>query len=888
MREDGDPRRSRSLDGEWLFDVDPDAVGMSAGWGTEPAIWVTEANPVDVPHVWQETDDLRGYAGTAWYHRSFDLEEGALDSRRAFLEFGAVDYWATVWVDGERVGDHRGGYLPFEFEVTEALGAGENTVTVAVHDPEDLREIPHGNQGEPWYTRVSGIWQSVSLSLRPESHVVDARVTPDLESDTATVSLEVDPGGRDGEDLRAIVRATRGGSVAALASAGPEGSVTLEFDDPDYWSPDAPALYDLEVTLRAGRAVVDRYADTFGMRALERDGAGGLLLNGEPIRLRGVVDRGYYPETLYRPPAGWSAEREVERIRDLGFNLVRTQGKPARPDFLEAADRQGLLVWAEPAGPTRYTDRSREATEEELFGLIDRDYNRPSVVLWGVYDEERGIGHDPAEEPLWTDEAKQAALASTVDAVRERDPTRLVCDNSGWAHVDTDLNDYHRYVASPDRATEWSGALEHLLHHRGDNYATRRWAEPDAPVVISEFGCWALPDVEALAEHYGREPPWFAGEFPAEARKRPSDVEARFERTGLESVFGSLDALRKAWERRALDSLSHAIGEFRRREEVSGYVLTQLTDVEWEANGLLDYRRAPKGFTDRLAAINREVALVATVDSHVAWGGRSRRLELALVNDTDSEVAREFEWRFGEAEGTCRLTAPAHSVAESDPIALPVPALEEPRTEPVVVEDGAGGDLACEEPITVVPSSLPVPREPVVYAEGGLAAALSRAGVSVTHRLEGADVAFTSDAGEVREFVERGGAAIQIPRDDGGMADSDCFEFRELARTDGRASTASFFYQDSPLLDGLSPEARLGWEFEDAYPYAVVSEPDPDEDVVHAGHVRGWLADWGGSLVERPVGDGRLIACTFRGEVGTHPVVTALTLGLISHLAGAD
>ncbi len=878
-----DYRRETPLNGSWEFVTDPDDEGRTAGWSEPGSDWPGRATTVEVPHAWQELEAYRDYTGRAWYRRTFTADPG--EGERLLLRFGAVDYEATVWLNGQEVGSNRGGYLPFAIDATDAATRGENELVVEVIDPEDLSEIPHGKQGEPWYTRVSGIWQSVSLSIRPESHIVDARVTPDLESDTATVALDVDSGERDREDLQVIARAIREESVAAPATVGVDEEVTLDFDDPDYWSPAEPALYDLEVLVRAGEEVVDRYADTFGMRAIDRDGEGGLLLNGEAIRLRGVVDRGYYPETLYRPSAGWSAEREVERIRDLGFNLVRTQGKPARPEFLEAADRKGLLVWAEPAGPTRYTDRSREAVEEQLFGLIDRDYNRPSVVLWGVYDEERGIGHDAAEEPLWTDEAKQAALASTVESVRERDPTRLVCDNSGWAHVATDVNDYHRYVASPDRATEWTGALEHLLHHRGDNYATRRWAEPDAPVVISEFGTWSLPDVGALVDHYGREPPWFAGEFPAEAAKRPGDVEARFERTGLADAFGSLDALRKAWERRAIDSIAHSVGEFRRREEVSGYVLTQLSDVEWEANGLLDYRREPKGFADRLAAINRDVAVVATVDSHVAWGGRSRRLELALVNDTGSEVSREFEWRFGETEGSCRLTAPAHSVAESDPIALPVPPLEEPRTEPVVVEGSENGDLAHEEPITIVPSSLSVPREPAVYAEGAFAAALSRAGLSVTHRLEGADVAFATHAGEVREFVERGGAAVQIPRDEGGMADDGPLEFRDLARTDGRASTASFFYQDSPLLAGLSPETRLGWEFEGAYPYAVVADPE-EEDVVHAGHVRGWLADWGGSLIERPVGDGRLVACAFRGEVGSHPVVTALVFRLIEHLAG--
>lgn len=887
MQWDVSPRRSRSLDGEWMFDVDPDGVGMREGWGTEPATWVTEANPVDVPHVWQEDDDLRGYTGTAWYHRPFNLE--APVSSKVFLEFGAVDYWATVWVNGERLGDHRGGYLPFEFEVTSTVVTGENTVTVAVHDPEDVSEIPHGKQGNPWYTRVSGIWQSVSLSVRPESHVTDVKVTPDLEADAARVTFDLDIGGHDRESLQAIVQASRKGSIAALEVVDiREGTeVVLEFENVDYWSPESPALYDIEIILRADGEAVDRYVDTFGMRSLKHDGEGGFLLNGKPIRLRGILDQGYYPETLYRPPEADTFEREVAAIKDLGFNLVRKHLKPAHPDFLEVANREGLLVWEEPANPTRYTNRSREAVTEELHALIDRDYNRPSVVIWSIYNEEWGIGHHSSEEPLWTDETKQAALASTVEGVRERDPTRLVCDNSGWAHVATDINDYHRYVLSPDRATEWTGALEHMLHHRGDNYATRRWTEPDAPVVVSEFGMWALPDLEALVDHYGRRPPWFAHEFLTEPMKRPSDVEKRFEQTGISDVFGSLDSLAESWRRRAIVCLEHVVGEFRKREAVAGYVMTQLSDVEWEVNGILDHRREPKSeaFSDRIAAMNADVALVTTLGSHVAWGGGICRLEIALVNDTGERVKRNLEWTFGETSGTLQLTVPPYSVAESEPINLPIPWIEEPRIEQVVVREE---DLVRKEPVTVVPASLPAPRGLVVFAKGEFASKLSGVGITVTHRLgEDVDIAFvTAVTSQVREFIERGGVAVQMPLEGGEMAENGPFEFRELARTDSWNSTASFFYQDSPLLSGLCAEPRLGWEFEDAYPYEVVSELDQKRDVVHVGHVWGWLADWGSPLVERPIGDGRLVACSFRvRDVGSHPVVTALVFRLIDHLA---
>ncbi|AEH39116.1 glycoside hydrolase family 2 protein [Halopiger xanaduensis] len=892
MNDDTSLRRSRSLDGEWLFEVDPDGIGMTEGWQTELAMWLTEANPVDVPHSWQEDDGLRGYTGTAWYNRTFQVDVAELESRRVFVEFGAADYWTTVWVNGERVGENRGGYLPFEFEITDAITDGENALTVAVHDPEDLSEIPHGKQGEPWFTRVSGIWQSVTLSFRPETHVSGAKVTPDLETDTAAVSLDVDVGDSDPSAVDAVVRASRDGEVEAIAVHPIDGDddAVLEFDEPAYWSPESPALYDLEITLEANGEVLDRYEDYFGLRTIERDDDG-FRLNGDPIRLRGVLDQGYFPTTLYRPPDDGFFERELERVSELGFNLVRKHLKPAHPDFLEAADRQGILVWEEPANPAQYTDRSKEEVKTELRRLVERDYNRPSVVVWSLYHEEWGIGHDEAEETLWTDEAKQTYLASLVETVREWDPTRLVCDNSGWAHVETDLNDYHWYCISPDRATEWVENLEHTLHHRRDNYATQRWSDDGEPVVISEFGALSFPSVSTLVDHYGREPAWFSHEFLTDPVKRPSGVQDRFAETGLDDVFDGLEDLAASWQHRASVSLEHILGEFRTREEIAGYVLTQLYDTEWEVTGLLDYCRNEKAVYDDVAALNADVTIVPTVDSHVAWGGGECELEIALVNDTDDRVVEDLEWEFDGTTETRQLTAPPHSVAELDPVRITAPEVESVQIADLTVRGCSETELARTEPIVVVPS----PREPpeaLVFAEGTLASRLASVGFDVTHRLTpDVDVAFvTETTAEIVEFVSNGGTAVHVPDRQGEMQGTEFFEFRSLPRTDSWNNAASFFYQDSPLVEAFCSNRHLGWEFEDAYPYDIVADVAPEEDTVHVGFVRGWLADQGSPLLERSVDDGRVVACTFRVQTtaGSHPVVTGLLCRLVDYLAGRD
>lgn len=448
-------RTTIDLNGEWSFVTDPTNVGVHESWYLPEKEWPDWTRTVDVPHVWQELNDHREYTGTAWYRTTVDTPPELIGSQDALLRFGAVDYEATVWVNGEHVGSNTDGFLPFELDVTEPLASGENTVCVAVTDPENVSEIPHGKQGDPWYTRMSGIWQSVTLAFRPRIRITDVRVTPELATDTATVEVEFSEETYRHEELECHIRALRRDKVVSTAQAevGNQTEVFLAFDDPVYWSPDTPTLYDLDVRLVEDGHVLDHCTDYFGMRSF-KTADGKFLLNGDPITIRGVLEQGYYPKSGYCPPTSETFKKEVEVAKELGFNLIRKHVKPAHPDFVECADQEGILVWEEPANPIRYTDDSKQAVEEQVERLIDRDYNRPSVVAWSLYNEEWGIGTHDSEETLWTDEEKQQFLAEFYRSVRQRDPSRVVCDNSGWAHVRTDINDYHRYFPSPDRAAE--------------------------------------------------------------------------------------------------------------------------------------------------------------------------------------------------------------------------------------------------------------------------------------------------------------------------------------------------------------------------------------------------------------------------------------------------
>jgi hypothetical protein len=893
-------RRSVSLDGTWQFVTDPDGDGHERGLQDPDADW-SDAEDVTVPHAWQEADDYREYTGTAWYRRAFEYDG---EGERALLRFGAVDYEATVYVDGHEMGTNREGYLPVEVEVTDHLSPGENTVAVEVTDPADLSEIPHGKQGAPWYTRVSGIWQSVTLEARPGTFVSDVRATPDLDDDTVTVDVTVDGDAGTLESDVAIHKDGRDVVTGTCDLDDGRGSLTLSVPDPTYWTPDRPELYDLTVELRADGDVVDRYNDYFGMRSVSADDKR-LYLNGEPLYVRGALDQAYYPDTLYRPfdvdllpddVAGDEYatlfEYEIETAKELGFNLLRKHIKPAHPDFVEAADRLGMLVWQEPANPTVYTERSRREVREQFRGMVERDYNSPSVVIWSLYNEEWGIGLDQGNrtdpdhpDRLWNDPEKQDYLTDLYREAKEWDPTRLVCDNSGWAHVATDINDYHEYYASPDRHGAWEDGLDKLLANPGENYGVENTPADDAPVLISEFGTWGFPDLRKLREHCGGDPHWFSHDFLDDPLKRPEGVDGRFAATDLPDVFGDYDALADAWQTRESVSLHGVIEEMRTRDAVAGYVVTEFSDIEWEFNGILDYLREPKSFADEFARLNDDLLVSVDPGRHVVAPGEEVPVDVHVVNDTGGALSGELDWTAPGADGARETSVEGFGTTTFEAVATVAPPADADTGPATVTVTFDAGDRAVTgtEPVFIVAAEPAGDRR--VYADDALAGALAKC-YPVVEAVEGADVAVVTEVTDaVSAFVEGGGTAVVVPGPDGRMADERGFEYRNLPTADSWNLVASLLYGDSDLLAGLTTDERVGWAFEGLFPYDLVADLEADDEV-HAGSVEGWVANWSSPLVVRDRGDGRLCACTFRvGDAyGEHPTATALVDRLVRAL----
>ena len=881
-------RDTLSLDGAWSFVVDPDGDGVERGLHEPDTAWPGDAETVTVPHAWQEDESYREYTGTAWYRTTVDYDG---NGDRAFLRFGAVDYEATVYVDGERVGEHRDGYLPFEVEITDAITPGETVVAVEVTDPEDLREIPHGKQGKPWYTRSSGIWQSVTLESRASTFVSDVKATPNLNDDTVALDITVD-GAAD--DVEASVTITRDGSEVATATCavdGGTGACTVAIDDADYWTPDQPTLYDVSVELLVDGDAIDAYEDYFGMRSVSTDGDR-LYLNGDPLYIRGALDQAYYPDTLYRPFADDLFEYEVRTAKELGFNMLRKHIKPAHPDFVEAADRLGLLVWEEPANPDICTERSKGEVRDQLRGMIERDYNSPSVVVWSLYNEEWGIGLDQVDYSdhdgrLWNDAEKQAYLTELFEETKELDPTRPICDNSGWAHVATDINDYHEYFVSPDRARAWDDDLDDIVANPGDNYAVENTPADEAPILISEFGTWGFPDLPKLREQYGGDPTWFSHDFLDVPLKRSEGVDDRFAATNLSDVFEGYDDLAATWQQRESTSLKDVIESMRTQEGIAGYVVTEFSDIEWEFNGILDYHRDPKSFADEFASINSEVLVSIDPETHAVAPGETVAVELHVVNDTTDSLEGELQWNGVGADGSQSVSIDGFGTTTFEQaltLSPPADAATGPQRVEVTLETDDRTVSNAEPIVVVAPEN---PPEQTVYANAPLASALAENGVTVTDDLDAADVAIVTDLdADVSAYVEAGNDAIVVPEPDGRMVENDHVEYRNLPAAESWNLVASLLYQDSELVADLCSDERVGWAFEDLFPHDLAVDLEKGGDEIHVGSVEGWLANWGSPLLVREHGDGRLCSCTFRvtDAYGDHPTATALVDRLLGQL----
>ena len=534
-----------NLNGEWEFERDH---GVS---GKERKLFLSEhlSDKITVPFCMES--ELSGigdkdFCECVWYRKEVELPSDWLScNKRVILNFGACDYKTTLYVNGAEIGYHFGGMVSFSFDITQKLNAGKNTIVVCAEDYRRSCNQPCGKQSDRYksygcfYTRTTGIWQTVWLESVPETYIKSLRIYPNIEEPSVSVCTTID--GCDGTNVsfKTLYGGKETGSVSTKVCNG-MALANITLSELHLWEPGKGRLYDLEIT--CGDDTIKSY---FGMRSLSVGENGVLVINGKKVFQRMVLDQGFYPDGIWTAPSDAELENDVKRSIALGFNGARLHQKVFEERFLYHCDKHGYLVWGEHgnwglnlASPVAWKGYFHEWRE-----IVQRDANHPAIIGWCPLNETQ-----KEQDPDF--------VKALVELTKSIDPTRPVIDSSGWTHEKncTDIIDWHDYDQNPE-------TLKKRYEDVADGISfieNRRFLrEKIAPNFISEYGGikW---DINSNLENA-----WGYGNAP----QSEEEFLARFKGLTEALMFNPF---------------------------ITGICYTQLTDIEQETNGLYTYDRKAK------------------------------------------------------------------------------------------------------------------------------------------------------------------------------------------------------------------------------------------------------------------------------------------------------
>ncbi len=583
-----------NLNGTWQFEIDGGDSGLERG--------LTDAElgtEITVPFA--PESELSGIGNTdflhaVWYRRTVDVP-AAWSGQRLLLHFGAVDYDATVWVNGTEVTRHRGGFSSFTADITHVAAPGaEATIVVRARDPRHGPQA-RGKQATKYansechYTRTTGIWQTVWLEPVPQVHMHRPRITPNVAASNfdVAVPLTANP---IGWSVRATLSDDKGEVSSAVVRADLDLAPTLQLEVPQervhLWDVGDGFTYDVRLELLdADGAVVDTVDSYAGLRSVSIEGKA-LRLNGKPVFQRLVLDQGYYPDGIMTAPSDEALVRDIELSLEAGFNGARLHQKVFEERFLYHADRLGYIVWGEFAdwgcgGHGSYSDHQQPGATyiTQWTEILQRDYNHPAIIGWCPLNET--WQHLTDRIGVLDDVTRGMFLATKI-----ADPTRPVLDTSGYSHrvMETDVWDSHDYQQDPELfAKQQAGLADDKPHTNTHDGKQISLPYNGQPYFVSEYGgIWWNPEEAQNADGSDREVSWGYGQRVQDEE----EFHARFE--GLTKVL--------------LDDP----GMF-------AYCYTQLTDVFQEQNGIYRFDRSVKLDVDRVRAVQQQPAAFEQGDS---------------------------------------------------------------------------------------------------------------------------------------------------------------------------------------------------------------------------------------------------------------------------------
>ncbi|MDF3058321.1 MAG: glycoside hydrolase family 2 sugar binding [Rariglobus sp.] len=643
-----------------------DAAGNDNYYSTRPFI-----DPVEVT---RENHRHAPRYEVGWYRRRIEIPNTpAWRKKRVILTIGAADFFTDCWCNGVHLGRHEGGYVPFEFDITDTLpaaGAGEPRqalIVIRVEDPMDNHEQPVGKQWG-WYTTTSGIWQTVFIEPRSPAHIESFRIVPNI--DKSEVHFEVFCEGSEGDaDVSIeIIPPEAPPHTLMLTSQGSTANGCTELHPLSLWDPGDPKLYPIIIRLRHPDGhVLDEVRSYFGMRkistapATDADAPGMLCLNNKPIYLRGALHQSYYPDGVYTARDASVLRDDIDFARKAGFDFLRIHIKLDDPLVLYYADTLGILLMQDfpNFGEGGDTPTGRRRFEEMMRLGFKRDFNHPSIISWCIFNETWGFGGQTELMKIITPHMSAKNIQNAVEKIantpsfkwvhemwtlaKSIDPTRLIEDMSvvvwehlaAYGHVDTDINSWHFYIDDYYRA---KAHIENVVAqtYKGSNFNyIEGYTQSGAPLINSEYG-------------------------------------------GVGALDGNVDV---SW------SFKFLTNELRRHSQLSAYIYTELTDVEWEHNGFLNYDRSPKefGYVPTLVNQGDVLPINAAPISRVAPGDS---VEVEVLSSHFSRRRREgvtFHWLYSGIDtlgthhpqlmrGSTKIPFTHHRVELARRLTLPVPA----------------------------------------------------------------------------------------------------------------------------------------------------------------------------------------------------------------------
>lgn len=573
-----------NLNGVWDFQFDKENVGEKEQWFNQAKL----NQKIIVPFTYETKASgvhEERFCPYVWYQKSVVVPKEYIH-KKIILHFQAADYKTKLWVNGQFVGEHKGGYAAFSFDITDRIKADqENNLVVKIEDSINEHQ-PRGKQRwieknfGCWYVQTTGIWQTVWMEFLNKTNVQSVKITPDVDTGSVAFDYKLTTSDQSLQELSLKTIITFNGQPVKefsflvdrlthsmkvdLASQIHEWKVM-------HWSPVEPNLYDVEFILYEGEVEMDRIQSYFGMRKVSIKN-GNVLLNNVPIYQKLLLDQGYWEESHLTPPSEEAILLDIEKTLEMGFNGVRKHMKVEDQRYLYWADKKGLLVWSEMAATYEFSDEAVQNFTEEWMEVVQQQYNHPSIITWTPFNESWGVKN------IYTNEQQQKFTEAIYHLTKSMDSMRPVIVNDGWEHTISDIITLHDYVEygeefiqryqNKDKVVGNDIAFNNFKHAMAQGYKYE-----GQPIIISEYGGIAFNSKEG----------WGYGD-------QVSDEKSFLNR--YESITNAIMSL----------------------DYICGFCYTQITDVQQEVNGLLTESREPKVDLEKIKQINEGVKQKNRVD----------------------------------------------------------------------------------------------------------------------------------------------------------------------------------------------------------------------------------------------------------------------------------